>query len=63
MTNIKCFSWFAVNTKAAEVLYQTAGDWAEVTEDSVLLDVCCGTGTIGLSLAQVSIIMGQLDYH
>ncbi|XP_071848571.1 tRNA (uracil-5-)-methyltransferase homolog A-like isoform X2 [Apostichopus japonicus] len=44
-------AFFQVNTKAAEVLFQTAGDWAEVTKDSVLLDVCCGTGTIGLSLA------------
>ena len=40
-----------VNTEAAEVLYKTAGDAACLDEKSTLIDVCCGTGTIGLSLA------------
>ena len=40
-----------VNTEAAEVLYQTAGDAARLNEKSTLIDVCCGTGTIGLCLA------------
>ena len=40
-----------VNTEAAEVLYKTAGDAAGLGEKSTLIDVCCGTGTIGLCLA------------
>ena len=40
-----------VNTEAAEVLYKTAGDAARLNEKSTLIDVCCGTGTIGLCLA------------
>jgi tRNA (uracil-5-)-methyltransferase len=51
------FSFFQVNTKGAELLYSIAGEWAQI-EDSgqqkqppILFDVCCGTGTIGMSLA------------
>lgn len=50
-------SFFQVNTPAAENLYRLAGDWAldggagAGTQKTVLLDVCCGTGTIGLTLA------------
>lgn len=42
-----------VNNGAAAVLYALAGDWVQApTLGRVqLLDVCCGTGTIGLSLA------------
>lgn len=42
-----------VNTGAAEVLYSAVGEWAQLDQDSTVLDVCCGTGTIGLSLAKV----------
>uniref|UniRef100_A0A3B3CIJ8 tRNA (uracil(54)-C(5))-methyltransferase n=1 Tax=Oryzias melastigma TaxID=30732 RepID=A0A3B3CIJ8_ORYME len=45
-------SFFQVNTAAAEVLYSTVGDWAQLDQDSTVLDVCCGTGTIGISLAK-----------
>uniref|UniRef100_A0A673J785 tRNA (uracil(54)-C(5))-methyltransferase n=1 Tax=Sinocyclocheilus rhinocerous TaxID=307959 RepID=A0A673J785_9TELE len=38
-------SFFQTNTPAAEVLYSAVGEWAQ-------LDVCCGTGTIGISLAK-----------
>uniref|UniRef100_A0A1E1X515 tRNA (uracil(54)-C(5))-methyltransferase n=1 Tax=Amblyomma aureolatum TaxID=187763 RepID=A0A1E1X515_9ACAR len=44
-------AFFQVNTPAAEVLYRTAEEVAGLTSDTTLLDVCCGTGTIGLSLA------------
>jgi len=44
-------AFFQVNTEAAEVLYKTAGDAARLNEKSTLIDVCCGTGTIGLCLA------------
>ncbi|XP_069557773.1 tRNA (uracil-5-)-methyltransferase homolog A [Brachyistius frenatus] len=45
-------SFFQVNTGAAEVLYSAVGEWAQLDQDSTVLDVCCGTGTIGISLAQ-----------
>ncbi|XP_041059333.1 tRNA (uracil-5-)-methyltransferase homolog A [Carcharodon carcharias] len=45
-------AFFQVNTKAAEVLYSAVGDWANLNQDCIVMDVCCGTGTIGLSLAK-----------
>ncbi|KAM6423114.1 tRNA (uracil-5-)-methyltransferase homolog A isoform 1-T2 [Liasis olivaceus] len=45
-------AFFQVNTKAAEVLYSAIRDWAEINQDTTVLDVCCGTGSIGISLAQ-----------
>lgn len=42
-----------VNTAAAEVLYTVIREWAQLDQGSTVLDVCCGTGTIGLALAQV----------
>jgi tRNA/tmRNA/rRNA uracil-C5-methylase (TrmA/RlmC/RlmD family) len=44
-------AFFQVNTKAAEVLYSTVGEVAELDKNTTLLDVCCGCGTIGLCLA------------
>ncbi|KAK2725828.1 tRNA (uracil-5-)-methyltransferase homolog A-like [Artemia franciscana] len=49
---ISPLAFFQVNTKAAEVLYRLVGDIANVNLKSILLDICCGTGTIGLSLAK-----------
>ena len=43
-----------MNSPAAEVLYTVIQDWAQLDSESTVLDVCCGTGTIGLALAQVS---------
>ncbi|XP_009995372.1 PREDICTED: tRNA (uracil(54)-C(5))-methyltransferase homolog [Chaetura pelagica] len=52
-------AFFQVNTSGAEVLYQAVGELCQAGGDTVLLDICCGTGTIGLSLArQVSKIIG-----
>ncbi|XP_036382403.1 tRNA (uracil-5-)-methyltransferase homolog A [Megalops cyprinoides] len=45
-------SFFQINTLAAEVLYSAVGEWAQLDQDSTVLDVCCGTGTIGISLAK-----------
>jgi tRNA (uracil-5-)-methyltransferase len=46
-------SFFQVNTAAAETLYQFAGDLANLDpEKTVLLDICCGTGTIGICLSR-----------
>lgn len=46
-----------MNTGAAEVLYSAVGEWAQLDEDSTVLDVCCGTGTIGISLAKVTSVV------
>lgn len=45
-------SFFQANTLAAEKLYETVIELADVKEDSTLLDICCGTGTIGLCFAK-----------
>lgn len=45
-------AFFQVNTAAAEVLYRTVSDWCNVSSDTTVLDVCCGTGTIGLTVAK-----------
>ncbi|XP_074641101.1 tRNA (uracil-5-)-methyltransferase homolog A-like [Tubulanus polymorphus] len=45
-------AFFQVNTPAAEVLYKTVGEWSDITPETTLLDICCGTGTIGLSMAK-----------
>lgn len=41
-------SFYQVNARQTEVLYQTAIDLAELTGRETLLDAYCGTGTIGL---------------
>ncbi|XP_062171985.1 zinc finger CCCH domain-containing protein 24 isoform X2 [Alnus glutinosa] len=52
-------AFFQVNTLAAEKLYSLAGDWAALGPDTLLFDVCCGTGTIGLTLAhRVGMVIG-----
>ncbi|XP_070568525.1 uncharacterized protein [Ptychodera flava] len=44
-------SFFQTNTLAAEVLYSTVRDLCKVNEQTTLLDVCCGTGTISIIMA------------
>ncbi|KAL8180943.1 UNVERIFIED_CONTAM: tRNA (uracil(54)-C(5))-methyltransferase [Gekko kuhli] len=52
-------AFLQVNTAGAEVLYQTVGEMIRAHKDTTLLDICCGTGAIGLSLAdQVSRVIG-----
>ncbi|TPX32680.1 hypothetical protein SmJEL517_g04187 [Synchytrium microbalum] len=63
---ISPFSFFQVNTPAAELLYTTVREWCRLdnaiqTENSstTLLDLCCGTGTIGITMAsQVTRVVG-----
>lgn len=45
-------SFYQVNTDAAELLYGIAREYAELTPEDTLLDLYCGMGTIGLSMAQ-----------
>ncbi|RNA09498.1 tRNA (uracil-5-)-methyltransferase -like protein [Brachionus plicatilis] len=48
---ISPLAFFQANTKAAEVLYEKIGDISGLDNETILLDICCGTGTIGLTLA------------
>ena len=45
-------SFYQVNTLAAERLYGVAAQYAQITPDDALLDLYCGMGTIGLSMAE-----------
>jgi len=44
-------SFYQVNTQQAEKLYQTAKEYADFQGNETLLDLYCGAGTIGLSMA------------
>ena len=44
-------SFYQVNRDAAELLYQKAAKLAELTGKELLLDLYCGVGSIGLSMA------------
>lgn len=46
-------AFFQINVPATEVLYSMVSDYANVTDNATVLDVCCGTGTISLCLAKV----------
>ncbi len=45
-------SFYQVNTLAAERLYGVAAQYAQLTPYDALLDLYCGMGTIGLSMAE-----------
>ena len=49
---ISPFSFWQVNRSQAERLYEKAREYADLKGDEVLLDLYCGTGTIGLSMAR-----------
>lgn len=52
-------AFFQTNTAATEVLYSMVADFAAAESSTAALDVCCGTGTIGLTLAKsVSSVLG-----
>lgn len=46
-------AFFQVNTPVAELLYDSVRKLAGLNKETTLVDVCCGTGSIGLSLSQV----------
>ena len=50
--DISPLSFYQVNHDGAELLYQTAADFAALSGTEVLLDLYCGVGTIGLSMAK-----------
>uniref|UniRef100_T2M9Y8 tRNA (uracil(54)-C(5))-methyltransferase n=1 Tax=Hydra vulgaris TaxID=6087 RepID=T2M9Y8_HYDVU len=46
-------AFFQVNKPAAEILYKTISEWCETSlNDALILDLCCGTGTIGICIAK-----------
>lgn len=45
-------SFFQPNPRSAERLYEVIQEFAQLTPETVLLDLFCGTGTIGLSMAK-----------
>lgn len=45
-------AFYQVNHDAAETLYGIAADFAELSGTETLLDLYCGAGTIGLSMAE-----------
>lgn len=44
-------AFYQVNSRCAQLLYELAADYAALSETDTLLDLYCGVGTIGLSLA------------
>jgi len=55
---ISPLSFYQVNTKQAEKLYEIAKDYADLKEDESLLDLYCGVGTIGLSVCGNNKLVG-----
>ena len=49
---ISADSFYQVNRAGAELLYGTAAELAELSGGEILVDLYCGTGTIGLSMAK-----------
>ncbi len=49
---ISPLSFFQVNPQGAQILYEKAAEYAALTGNETLLDLYCGTGTIGLSMAK-----------
>nr|XP_015201758.1 PREDICTED: tRNA (uracil(54)-C(5))-methyltransferase homolog [Lepisosteus oculatus] len=49
---ISADAFFQVNTGGAEVLYRAVGERGFAEGAGTLLDVCCGTGALGLSLSR-----------
>jgi tRNA (uracil-5-)-methyltransferase len=47
-------AFFQVNTPAAELLYAKCAEWCSIdpNKKTTLLDLCCGTGTIGITMAK-----------
>lgn len=48
---ISPFSFFQTNSKGTEILYNKVLNLLNLSKNDILLDLYCGTGTIGISLA------------
>lgn len=52
-------SFYQVNHDGAQLLYEKAAEFAQLSKEDFLLDLYCGAGTIGLSMAsQVARLVG-----
>ncbi|KAI9310932.1 S-adenosyl-L-methionine-dependent methyltransferase [Dichotomocladium elegans] len=51
---ISSSAFFQVNTPATELLYSKCAEWCNIDKKkkTTLLDLCCGTGTIGITMAR-----------
>ncbi len=49
---ISPLSFYQVNPEGTEILYSKAGEYAALTKGETLLDLYCGAGTIGLTMAK-----------
>ena len=49
---ISPLSFYQVNPEGTEILYGKAREYAALTENGTLLDLYCGAGTIGLTMAK-----------
>lgn len=49
---ISPLSFYQVNRQGAELLYRQAAEMADLGPEDILLDLYCGAGTIGLSMAR-----------
>lgn len=47
-------SFFQTNTNGAKTLYDIVKQYAEITPSDIILDLYCGTGTIGIYLARMA---------
>lgn len=50
--SISPFSFFQIHTAAAEILYNSVAELIPSSKKVTLLDICCGTGSIGLCLSK-----------
>ncbi|MGN0467625.1 MAG: 23S rRNA (uracil(1939)-C(5))-methyltransferase RlmD [Acutalibacteraceae bacterium] len=48
---ISALSFYQVNPETAQILYEKAKEFAKPSKSDTVLDLYCGTGTIGLSMA------------
>ena len=50
--NISSKSFYQINPKQTKILYNLAIEYANITKDDIVVDLYCGTGTIGLLAAK-----------
>lgn len=50
--DISPLSFYQVNHNQTELLYKKAAEFADISENETVLDLYCGTGTIGLTMAK-----------
>ena len=48
---ISPLAFFQINTIGAQICFESIADLIKPNPELILLDICCGTGTIGLCLA------------